>query len=241
MTNTEYSFSHSSKLKTESKIWIKEKNTYIRPEVKIHIKLLIWTKLIRVYTAQRRQGTVNIELRHIVSGSPKNSESTSSQIEPHSTVGGIVVALTVSITGHHRPAHIDTHTTIEWTTSFNSTENHIQWCIREYTMIINILKRLIHILIICIISFYAGCNNSSMPNFNDGWAKPPLMLTHWGRDKMDAISQTTFSNAFSWMKIYEFRLSCHWSLFVRVQLTIFQHWFRQWLGADQATSHYLNQ
>ena len=25
-------------------------------------------------------------------------------------------------------------------------------------------------------------------------------LTHWGRDKMDASSQTTFSNAFSWMK-----------------------------------------
>ena len=29
-------------------------------------------------------------------------------------------------------------------------------------------------------------------------------LTHWGRDKMDAISQTTFSSAFSWMKIFEF-------------------------------------
>ena len=29
-------------------------------------------------------------------------------------------------------------------------------------------------------------------------------LTHWGRDKMDAISQTTFSNAFSWMKMLEF-------------------------------------
>ena len=26
-----------------------------------------------------------------------------------------------------------------------------------------------------------------------------------------------------------------------LQLTIFQHWFRKWLGADQATSHYLNQ
>ena len=26
-------------------------------------------------------------------------------------------------------------------------------------------------------------------------------LTHWGRDNMAAISQTTFSNAFSWMKI----------------------------------------
>ena len=33
------------------------------------------------------------------------------------------------------------------------------------------------------------------------------MLTHWGRDKMDAISQTTFSNEFSWMKLYEYRLN----------------------------------
>ena len=30
------------------------------------------------------------------------------------------------------------------------------------------------------------------------------ILTHWDRDKMDAISQTTFSNAFSWMKMYEY-------------------------------------
>ena len=66
-------------------------------------------------------------------------------------------------------------------------------------------------------------------------------LTHWGRDEMDAISQTTFSNVFSWMKSFEFRLKFHWSLFLRVQLTIFQHWFRWWLGADQATSHCLNQ
>ena len=28
--------------------------------------------------------------------------------------------------------------------------------------------------------------------------------------------------------------------FLSSELTIFQHWFRQWLGADQATSHYLN-
>ena len=26
-----------------------------------------------------------------------------------------------------------------------------------------------------------------------------IFLTHWGRDQMDAISQTTLSNAFSWM------------------------------------------
>ena len=42
-------------------------------------------------------------------------------------------------------------------------------------------------------------------------------------------------------KMYEFRLRFHWSLLLRVQLTIFQHWFRQWLGADQATSHCLHQ
>ena len=52
------------------------------------------------------------------------------------------------------------------------------------------------------------------------------VVKHWGRDKMDAISQTTFLSAFSWMKMFEFRSKFHWSLFLRVQLTIFQHWFR---------------
>ena len=51
-------------------------------------------------------------------------------------------------------------------------------------------------------------------------------LTHWGQDKMDAISQTTFSKAFSWMKMQEFRLRYQWSLFLRFELTIFQHCFR---------------
>ena len=55
---------------------------------------------------------------------------------------------------------------------------------------------------------------------------PGLNLTHWGRAKMADIFQTTFSNVFSWMKMYEFRLKFHWSLFLRVQLTTFQHWFR---------------
>ena len=44
--------------------------------------------------------------------------------------------------------------------------------------------------------------------------------------QVDAISQTIFSNAFSWMKMYEFRLKFHWSLFPRVQLPIFQQWVR---------------
>ena len=34
-------------------------------------------------------------------------------------------------------------------------------------------------------------------------------LTHWGWGKLAAIFQTTFWNAFSWMKMYEFRLKFH--------------------------------
>ena len=51
-------------------------------------------------------------------------------------------------------------------------------------------------------------------------------LTHWGRDKMVAVSQTTLLITFSWMKMLDFLLRFHWSLFLRVQLTIIQHWFR---------------
>ena len=41
--------------------------------------------------------------------------------------------------------------------------------------------------------------------------------------------------AFSWMKMYGLWLNFHWSLFPNVQLTISQHWFRLWSGADQET------
>ena len=44
--------------------------------------------------------------------------------------------------------------------------------------------------------------------------------------KLTPFLQTIFSNAFSWMQMFESRLKFHWSLFPRVQLTIFQHWFR---------------
>ena len=56
---------------------------------------------------------------------------------------------------------------------------------------------------------------------------------------MYAISQTTFSNAFSWMKMFEFRHKFQWSLLLMVPWKIFQHWFRQWLGVVRAISHYL--
>ena len=53
-----------------------------------------------------------------------------------------------------------------------------------------------------------------------------LYLTHWGRDQIDTISQTIFSNVFSRLKMNEFHLGFHRSLFLRFELTIFQHWFR---------------
>ena len=66
---------------------------------------------------------------------------------------------------------------------------------------------------------------SSLPDLHGPMALA-IRLTHWGRDKMAAIFQTTFSIAFSWMKMYDFRLKFQWSLFLRIKLTIFQHWFK---------------
>ena len=43
----------------------------------------------------------------------------------------------------------------------------------------------------------------------------PIVLTHWRREKFAATSQTTFSNAFSWMKMYKIWLRFHWNLFPR--------------------------
>ena len=73
------------------------------------------------------------------------------------------------------------------------------------------------------------------------WFSWPKPLTHWGSDKMDTILQMTISSPFSWMKIYEFRLKFHWNFFLRVQLTIFHHWFRWMLDTVQVTSHCLSQ
>ena len=52
-----------------------------------------------------------------------------------------------------------------------------------------------------------------------------LRSKHWVRYKMAAFSQTTYSHEFSWMEIYEFRLTFHWHLFLKVKSTMFEHWF----------------
>ena len=48
----------------------------------------------------------------------------------------------------------------------------------------------------------------------------PCTLTTLPLDKMAAISQTIFSNAFSWMNRFVFWLQCHWSLFLMIHWTI---------------------
>ena len=58
-------------------------------------------------------------------------------------------------------------------------------------------------------------------------------LTHLPMDKMAAISQTIFSDAFLWMKFFLFWLKFHLSVFPKVQLTIphpqyFQMYFHEW-------------
>ena len=47
---------------------------------------------------------------------------------------------------------------------------------------------------------------------------PAFDITHWGSNKMAAIFQTTFSNGFSWMKMFESLLKFHKHLFLKVQL-----------------------
>ena len=64
---------------------------------------------------------------------------------------------------------------------------------------------------------------------------------HWGRNKVAAVSKTVFWYTLSGMKMYAFLLRFYWSLFLSLEITIFEQWFRYLLGADQATNHYLDQ
>ena len=69
-----------------------------------------------------------------------------------------------------------------------------------------------------------------------------VLLTLWGWEKMDAILQMVFSNAFSSVKMFRInsvKISLQFASWVH--LTISQHWFRQWLSDELATSHYWSQ
>ena len=72
-------------------------------------------------------------------------------------------------------------------------------------------------------SILIKCNLNSFPPRQDG--------RHFGRSHFKCI----------FLNVIELRFKFHWNLFQWVQLTKCQHWFRKWFGAEQATSHYLNQ
>ena len=103
-----------------------------------------------------------------------------------------------------------------------------------------LLHKLFHSLAIKISTLpnymYVDSNGVSTraPSGSSNW-------TIWILDKMVAILQTIFYNSVSCIKIVVFWFKCVGSLFPRLHLTIFQHWFGWWLGADQVTSHYMNQ
>ena len=78
---------------------------------------------------------------------------------------------------------------------WNHTDCHCPWEI--YTK----FRILVCVVLLKNVHHYGGSR----------WVHFVMIVTHWGRDKIAAIFQTTFSNAFSW-KTHEFRLRFHWNL-----------------------------
>ena len=69
-----------------------------------------------------------------------------------------------------------------------------------------------------------GAITHPWPYFNNGITNPPFN-TLWPKQNGRHFAYDTFKRIFL-TEMIEFRLKFHWSLLLRVQLTIFQHWFR---------------
>ena len=67
------------------------------------------------------------------------------------------------------------------------------------------------------------------------------VLTQLSLDKMAVILADDNFKCIFLDENDEIRFEFHWNVFPEVQLTISQHWIRQWLDTEQTTSHYLNQ
>ena len=74
----------------------------------------------------------------------------------------------------------------------------------------NLLERnVLHWILILLKCFFFYVLLTSHYWFREPFYWHGLSLTHWGRDKMAAISQTTFWIALSWMNMYENRMIFH--------------------------------
>ena len=92
-----------------------------------------------------------------------------------------------------------------------------------------------------------GSDNGLSPGRRQAiiWTNAGILLIRTLRTNFsDSLSEI---RAFSFKKMHlkmssgKWRPSCLGLNVLRVQITTFQHWFREWLGADQASSHYVNQ
>ena len=66
-------------------------------------------------------------------------------------------------------------------------------------------------------------------------------LIHLDLNTMTAILQTAFSNAFSWIEIVSFWSIFHWILFLTVELILYHHWFRLYIGTDKTYHQWFRQ
>ena len=74
------------------------------------------------------------------------------------------------------------------------------------------------------------------------WCHHGGKLIHWGLNKTAEISYTTHSDAFSWIKIYQFPINFHWNVFFEVKSVLWMLMLVQVMAwRYQATSYYRNQ
>ena len=59
-------------------------------------------------------------------------------------------------------------------------------------------------------------------------------IRYFRLSKMDDVSQTVFSHAFSEIKILIFWLESQWNFLLRAQRRMIVHWFMSWLGPEHA-------
>ena len=111
----------------------------------------------------------------------------------------------------------------------------LMWLIHKKTTMSKLLEKspLQYSKVRCLISIDPILHKISKCQ-NRATSKKLLHLHQQIADECDYIllqykafsDQTIFSDAFSWMKKFVFWLKFHWRLFLRVQLTISQHWLR---------------
>ena len=110
-----------------------------------------------------------------------------------------------------------------------------------------------HIWGSCVFTLMLGCygahgelktvSNHHTMNTKNSWthASTNLLGTHWGLEKMANVLHTTFSNAFSRMKMLVCWFKIKWSLYLRIHLRVRVHWIRRWFGVKSVTSRYRKQ